>query len=63
MGVGAIAKVKGTGLGLFIARSIVRQHGGDISAQSYGEGRGTTMTLHFPLLPHPTYPQESEVHA
>ena len=45
----AAAKVKGTGLGLFIVRAIVRQHGGDVSAQSYGEGRGTTITLQLPL--------------
>ena len=51
VGGGAIAKVKGTGLGLFIVRAIVRQHGGDVSAQSYGDGRGTTITLQFPLLP------------
>lgn len=50
VGSGAVATVKGTGLGLFIVRAIVRQHGGDISAQSYGEGRGTTMTLHLPLM-------------
>ncbi|MGI4758332.1 MAG: sensor histidine kinase, partial [Janthinobacterium lividum] len=49
VGGSAVAKVKGTGLGLFIVRSIVRQHGGDVTAQSYGEGRGTTITLQFPL--------------
>ena len=47
----AIAKVKGTGLGLFIVRAIARQHGGDATAQSHGEGRGTTITLHLPLIP------------
>ncbi len=53
VGGGAVAKVKGTGLGLFIVRSIVRQHGGDVSAQSHGEGRGTTITLQLPLAAHP----------
>ena len=43
-------KIKGTGLGLFITQSILRQHGGDATAQSYGEGLGTTITLQLPLL-------------
>ncbi len=47
----AVAKVKGTGLGLFIVRAIARQHGGDATAQSHGEGRGTTITLQLPSLP------------
>lgn len=46
----SLAKVKGTGLGLFIVRSIIRQHGGDVTAQSNGEGRGTTITLQLPLM-------------
>jgi len=41
--------IKGTGLGLFIVRSIARQHGGDATAASPGLGRGTTMTLRLPL--------------
>ncbi len=46
----AVAKVKGTGLGLFIVRAIARQHGGDATAQSHGEGRGTTITLQLPAM-------------
>jgi signal transduction histidine kinase len=43
-----LRKVKGTGLGLFIVRAIARKHGGKVSAQSEGEGRGTTFTLELP---------------
>ena len=43
-----LRKVKGTGLGLFIVRAIARKHGGKVSAQSEGEGRGTTITLELP---------------
>jgi signal transduction histidine kinase len=43
-------KVKGTGLGLFIVRSIVKQHGGRVFAQSEGEGKGSTFTVELPRL-------------
>ncbi len=42
-------KIKGTGLGLFLVRTIARQHGGDVRAQSQGLGHGTTMLLKLPL--------------
>ena len=42
--------VKGTGLGLYIVRSIARAHGGRVFAQSEGEGRGATFTLELPRL-------------
>ena len=42
------ARVKGTGLGLFIVRAIARNHGGRVFAQSEGAGKGTTVTLELP---------------
>ena len=42
--------IKGTGLGLYIVRSIARAHGGRVFAQSEGEGRGATFTLELPRL-------------
>lgn len=42
-------RVKGTGLGLFIVRSVARRHGGRAWAESAGPGRGSTFVLQFPL--------------
>jgi two-component system, OmpR family, sensor histidine kinase SenX3 len=44
--------VKGTGLGLYIVRSIVKQHGGRVFAASEGEGQGATFTVELPRLVH-----------
>jgi signal transduction histidine kinase len=48
----ANGRVKGTGLGLFIVRSIARRHGGEAFAESEGTGRGSTFTLRLPRVYH-----------
>lgn len=40
----------GLGLGLAIVRKVVEMHGGNVHAESPGEGSGTTFTVELPLL-------------
>jgi len=42
--------VRGTGLGLFIARKVVEVHGGKIWAESDGEGKGSTFSVVLPMI-------------
>ena len=44
----SLAHVKGTGLGLFIVKAIAQKHGGKVSAESQGEGQGTTIVMELP---------------
>src|SRR5262249_20759280 len=43
-------QVKGTGLGLFIVRSVARRYGGDAYAESAGEGHGSTFFVRLPRV-------------
>ncbi|MCA0306955.1 MAG: HAMP domain-containing histidine kinase [Actinobacteria bacterium] len=46
----------GTGVGLAISRAIVRVHGGQLTADSAGQGRGTVVTLRLPASRAPSGP-------
>lgn len=43
-------QVKGTGLGLFIVRSVAKQHGGEAFAESEGPGQGSTFQMRLPRV-------------
>lgn len=43
-------RVKGTGLGLYIVRSVAKRHGGRAWAESEGPGRGSTFVLQLPMV-------------
>jgi K+-sensing histidine kinase KdpD len=44
-----LGAIPGLGLGLWIAKIFVAANGGSIAAQSLGPGRGTTVTIRFPV--------------
>jgi two-component system, OmpR family, sensor histidine kinase SenX3 len=41
---------KGTGLGLFIVKSIIEKHGGSVVAESKGGGKGSTFLVQLPRV-------------
>ncbi len=43
--------VTGTGLGLYIAKKMILEMKGNVTVHSDGEGKGSTFTVEFPLLP------------
>jgi two-component system sensor histidine kinase SenX3 len=45
----ASPRVHGTGLGLYIVRSVAKRHGGRAWAESEGPGRGSTFVLQLPI--------------
>jgi signal transduction histidine kinase len=47
------SRVKGTGLGLFIVRSVVARHGGKVFVESDGVGQGSAFTVELPLVAAP----------
>lgn len=45
---GVATRIHGTGLGLFIVRSVVKRHGGKTFARSPGKGLGSSFTIRLP---------------
>jgi signal transduction histidine kinase len=50
-------RVKGTGLGLFIVRSVVAHHGGKVFVESDGAGQGSTFIVQLPVVEQQRAPQ------
>ncbi|MBI5661814.1 MULTISPECIES: HAMP domain-containing sensor histidine kinase [Ignavibacterium] len=48
-----IPNVKGTGLGLYWVKEIIKNHRGKISVKSEGKGKGTTFIIELPVVKKP----------
>ena len=44
-----IPNVKGTGLGLYIVKEVIKYHAGKIKAESAGKNKGTTIRIELPI--------------
>lgn len=55
----AKVNVSSTGLGLYVGKSFIEAHGGTISVESAGRGKGTCFTISLPIG-HPPLEKESE---
>ena len=42
--------IRGTGLGLYVAKKMTEAHGGDIKVSSLGVGKGSTFTIELPMV-------------
>lgn len=51
----------GLGIGLAIVRKIVEMHGGDVRAESAGAGKGSTFTIHIPVIPRPAMTLDTKI--
>lgn len=60
----SVGAESGSGIGLTVARGIVRAHGGELTAASAGRGRGSTFTAALPLFAatHPTATHPAATH-
>ena len=47
-----IPNVKGTGLGLYVVKEIIKNHKGKIVAVSEGKGKGSSFKIEFPIYNH-----------